>query len=162
MRTSTPLAVTALAAAALTVCLTSCGADSGAAPSGTPSSAPPVDESSTSPTPTSPPKPTGPYAKNGFDYDTCKDGTCEIYVRTGTRVPMKQSVAGFATLVVSKATASGVDFAGTGPDTAGSVGQQPGYRARIGKLDVVTVTVNQRHPAGNGVETLAIMRLSPA
>ncbi|MGC4939739.1 hypothetical protein [Kribbella sp. DT2] len=158
MRTSTPLA-----AAVLAVSLTACGggSDTSASPAGSPGSPPPAEESSAAPT-TSAPLPTGPYAKDGFNYPACKDGACEIYVRTGTRVPMKTSVAGFGTLLVSKATASGVDFAGKSPDAAGSIGQQPGYRARIGKLDVVTVTVNQRHPAGNGVETLAILRLSPA
>lgn len=157
MRTSTPLAVAALA-----VCLTACGADAGSNSAGTPSSQPPVEETTPAPSPSASPKPTGPYAKDGFDYPACKDARCEIYVRTGTHVPLKQSLVGFSTLVVSKATASGVNFSGTGPDTTGSIGQQPGYRARIGKLDIVTVTVNQRHPAGDGVETLAILRLSPA
>jgi hypothetical protein len=157
MRTSTPLA-----AAVLAVSLSACsGSDTSAGPTGGPGSPPPSEEPSPSLS-TAAPLPTGPHAKDGFNYPACKDGACEIYVRTGTEVPMRQSVAGFGTLVVSKATASGVDFSGKGPDAAGSIGQQPGYRARIGKLDVVTVTVNQRHPAGNGVETLAILRLSPA
>ena len=158
MRTSTPLA-----AAVLAVSLTACsgGSDTSADPAGGPGSPPPTEEPSPSLS-TAAPLPTGPHAKDGFNYPACKDGACEIYVRTGTQVPMRTSVAGFGTLVVSKATSSGVDFTGKGPDAAGSVGQQPGYRARIGKLDVVTVTVNQRHPAGNGVETLAILRLSPA
>ena len=156
MRTSTPLAAAVLAVSLTAAC--SGGSDNSADPAGTPGT-PPTEETSAAPSSATP---TGPYAKDGFNYPACKDGACEIYVRTGTRVPMKTSVAGFGTLVVSKATSSGVDFAGASPDAAGSIGQQPGYRARIGKLDVVTVTVNQRHPAGNGVETLAILRLSPA
>ncbi|WP_432939519.1 hypothetical protein ACQPXM_29610 [Kribbella sp. CA-253562] len=158
MRTSTPLA-----AAVLAVGLTACGggSETSAGPAATDGSPPPVQDSIPTQT-TAAALPTGPHAKDGFNYPACKDARCEIYVRTGTKVPLKQSVAGFGTLLVSKATASGVDFTGKNPDTTGSVGQQPGYRARIGTLDVVTVTVNQRHPAGNGVETLAILRLSPA
>jgi hypothetical protein len=157
MRTSTPLA-----AAVLAVSLAACAAESGPAPVSTPSSPPPVEESTALPSPSLVPRSTGPHARNGFDYGACRDGSCEIYVRTGTNVTISQSVAGFGTLVVTKATAYGVDFAGKNPDTSGSSGQQPGYRARIGKLDVVTVDVNQAHPDRKGLETLAIIRLSPA
>jgi hypothetical protein len=158
MRTSTPLAVAALA-----VCLTACGADSGADPAGTPSP-PPAEESTPSTSPSAPPpQPTGPHAKNGFDYQACKDASCEVYVRTGSKVPVKTSVAGFSTLEVTKVSASGVDFGGkTSGTSVSATGQQAGYRARLNNLQIVTVTVNQRHPAGNGVETLAILRLSTA
>jgi hypothetical protein len=158
MRTSTPLAVTALA-----VCLTACGADNDAASAGA-STTPPAPELSTpAPSASASPRPTGPFAKNGFDYQACKDASCEVYVRTGSKVPVRSSVAGFGTLEVTKVSSSGVDLAGRTSGTSVSAsGQQAGFRARLNNLAIVTVTVNQHHPAGNGEETLAILRLSPA
>ncbi|TDO52404.1 hypothetical protein EV643_102243 [Kribbella sp. VKM Ac-2527] len=106
------------------------------------------------PTPTAKPKPAGPRAADGYNYQSCRDAVCEIYVKTGSRVPVKRSVAGFSTLVVSRVAPTGVDFGGSTANTSVSAGgQQPGFDFRLNNLKVTTVAINN--------ET-AILHLRPA
>lgn len=73
---------------------------------------------------------------------------------TGSRVPVKRSVAGFSTLVVSKVSATGVDFGGSTANTSVSAGDQgPGNRFQLNNLVVTTVAIQG---------STAILRLRPA
>ncbi|WP_148256732.1 hypothetical protein [Kribbella flavida] len=151
MRTSRPLTV-----AVSVVALTACGSvsESGSAAGSTPVGQSVGRNSAAMPTRTPSPSPTGPRAKDGFNYRACKDGTCEVYVRTGSKVPVKRSAAGFSTLVVHRVSETCVDFSGgTASARVGAERQQPGFRSRLNGLAIVTVAVNQ---------PLAILRLSPA
>ncbi|HEY0617103.1 MAG TPA: hypothetical protein VGD15_05935 [Kribbella sp.] len=73
---------------------------------------------------------------------------------TGSRVPVKRSVAGFSTLVVSKVSATGVDFGGSTANASVSAGDQgPGNRFQLNNLVVTTVAIQG---------STAILRLRPA
>ncbi|TWD75112.1 hypothetical protein FB561_6550 [Kribbella amoyensis] len=154
-----------LPGAALLLALVACSStDPGstaqdAAPVGTPTTASPTPAPTTtsqspatpSPSKPSPTKPAEPRAADGFDYQACRDAVCEVYVKTGSKVPVKRSVAGFSTLVVSKVAATGVAFGGRTPNISVSAsGQRAGSRSRLNGLDITTVAVNP---------PLAILRL---
>ena len=63
-------------------------------------------------------------------------------------------VAGFSTLVVSKVSATGVDFGGSTANTSVSAGdQEPGNRFQLNNLVVTTVAIQG---------STAILRLRPA
>jgi hypothetical protein len=106
------------------------------------------------PTPKPPkPKPVVPKAADGNNLKACADAVCEVYVRTGSRVPVKRSVAGFSTLVVSKVSSTGVDFGGSTANTSVSAGGQgPGNRFQLNNLMVTTVAIQG---------STAILRLRP-
>jgi hypothetical protein len=126
-------------------------------PSPTPTRTPtptPTPTLTPKPTPTPKPKPAGPRAADGHNYQSCRDAICEIYVKTGSRVPVKRSVAGFSTLVVSRVAPTGVDFGGSTANTSVSAGgQQPGFNFQLNNLKVTTVAINNK---------TAILRLHPA
>jgi hypothetical protein len=73
------------------------------APSVTPRATP-----ATSPTPTiAPPTvtptktaPVVPKAADGNNLQACSDARCEVYVRTGSKVPVSRRVAGFDTVAI--------------------------------------------------------------
>jgi hypothetical protein len=163
---------TLLVAAALVATLAAC---SGGNDSATRTPTPPPDSSglsiadptetpspTSSPTPTSTPSPTPKpkptpvvrKAADGNNLKACADAVCEVYVKTGSRVPVKRSVAGFSTLVVSKVSATGVDFGGSTANTSVSAGGQgPGNRFQLNNLMVTTVAIQG---------STAILRLRPA
>ncbi|NEA34647.1 hypothetical protein [Streptomyces sp. SID13031] len=118
---------------------------------GTTPSSPPV-----APPTTAPPKPTkpAPTAADGTNYKSCTDGRCEVSVRTGTRIPAKQSLLGFKTLTITRVSAGTVDFAAkSGCCSLSGGGQSPGSVFHMNNLKIVTIAV-----AGK----TAILRLSPA
>ena len=133
------------------------------APSTTPSS---TAATSTTPTPT-PVQPTVtptvrqtrtapvlPKAADGDNLKACSDARCEVYVRTGSKVPVSRRVAGFNTLVVSKVAPDGVDFGGSTPNTSVSAGGQlAGATSQLNELMVTTVAIQGK---------TAILRLRPA
>jgi type IV secretory pathway VirB10-like protein len=163
-------------AAALTL-LTACGGndDTGTPPPSTPATSAPIstpppsetpsDTSSTPPasTPTAPPttpkppaptKPPAPKAADGNNLKACSDAICEVYVKTGTRIPVKRSVLGFSTLTVSRVSAGSVDFGGKSSCCSVSAGgQSAGSVFRMNNLKVTTVAVTG---------AIAILRLHPA
>jgi type V secretory pathway adhesin AidA len=160
-RTNTILAISTLLAT-----LTACSGDDQAGapstqqsgsdtPASTPSQ-PPSPAPSPTPTPTPTPKPTPvvPKAADATNFKACSDARCEVLVKTGSRVPVKKSVLGFSTLVVSRVSAGSVDFGGSSSCCSVSAGgQQAGNTFRMNNLKVVTVAVTGK---------TAILRLSPA
>jgi hypothetical protein len=157
-----------LVAAALVATLAGCsGANDSATSTPPPASSSlsvtnPTETPSPTPTPTltatpttaPTPKPVVPKAADGNNLKACADAVCEVYVRTGSRVPVKRSVAGFSTLVVSKVSSTGVDFGGSTANTSVSAGGQgPGNRFQLNNLVVTTVAIQG---------STAILRLRPA
>jgi hypothetical protein len=123
------------------------------APSATPSSTP---ATSTTPTPAPPTRtaPALPKAADGDNLKACSDARCEVYVRTGSKVPVSSRVAGFNTLVVSKVATDGVDFGGSTPNTSVSAGgQRAGNTFQLNDLKVTTIAIQGK---------TAILRLRPA
>jgi hypothetical protein len=133
------------------------------APSTTPSS---TAATSTTPTPTPAPPtvtptvrqtrtaPVVPKAADGNNLKACSDARCEVYVRTGSKVPVSRRVAGFNTLVVSKVATDGVDFGGSTPNTSVSAGgQRAGNTFQLNDLKITTVAIQGK---------TAILRLRPA
>jgi hypothetical protein len=95
-----------------------------------------------------------PKAADGNNLKACSDARCEVYVRTGSKIPVSRSVAGFNTLVVSKVATDGVDFGGSTPNTSVSAGgQRAGSTSQLNDLQITTVAIQG--------ET-AILRLRPA
>jgi hypothetical protein len=95
-----------------------------------------------------------PKAADGNNLKACSDARCEVYVRTGSKVPVSRGVAGFNTLVVSKVATDGVDFGGSTPNTSVSAGgQRAGSTSQLNDLQITTVAIQG--------ET-AILRLRPA
>lgn len=159
----------ALVAGAAVAALAGCsGANSGV---GTPSAA---SESNTAPTstaaPTTPtaapttatptaqptvrPTPAFPVAADGNNLKACSDARCEVFVRTGTRIPVDRRVAGFSRLVVSSVGPDGVDYGGSTANASVSAGGQvPGLTFRLNDLNVTTVALKGGR---------AILRLRPA
>jgi hypothetical protein len=122
-------------------------------PTSSPTSSP-TPTSTPSPTPKPKPTPVVRKAADGNNLKACADAVCEVYVKTGSRVPVKRSVAGFSTLVVSKVSATGVDFGGSTANTSVSAGDQgPGNRFQLNNLMVTTVAIQG---------STAILRLRPA
>jgi hypothetical protein len=75
-------------------------------------------------------------------------------VKTGTRIPVKTSIFGFSTLVVTKVSATGVDFgAKSACCSVSATQQQPGKTVRLNKLAITTVAITT---------STAILRLHPA
>jgi hypothetical protein len=171
-------AVTALALIALTGCGQDNGGGAAPATNNTPQSptATPIPGPADTPTPGSgdtpiaapstpsvtpsappkPPKPTKPVptAADGTNYQACADARCEVSVRTGTRIPVKQSVLGFKTLVITRVSGGSVDFGGKSSCCSVSGGdQQPGNTFRLNNLKITTIAVTPK---------TAILRLSPA
>jgi hypothetical protein len=123
------------------------------APSGSPSSAPATSTTPPTVTPTRT-APALPKAADGYNLKACSDARCEVYVRTGSKVPVSRRVAGFNTLVVSKVATDGVDFGGSTPNTSVSAGgQRAGSTSQLNDLQITTVAIQG--------ET-AILRLRPA
>jgi hypothetical protein len=121
------------------------------APSGSPSSAPATVTPTVTPTKTAPAL---PKAADGNNLKACSDARCEVYVRTGSRVPVSRGVAGFNTLVVSKVATDGVDFGGSTPNTSVSAGgQRAGSTSQLNDLQITTVAIQGK---------TAILRLRPA
>jgi type IV secretory pathway VirB10-like protein len=121
-------------------------------PTATPTTAPTPKPTPKPPKPPKP-KPVVPKAADGNNLKACADAVCEVYVRTGSRVPVKRSVAGFSTLVVSKVSSTGVDFGGSTANTSVSAGGQgPGNRFQLNNLMVTTVAIQG---------STAILRLRP-
>ena len=121
------------------------------APSGSPSSAPATVTPTVTPTKTAPAL---PKAADGNNLKACSDARCEVYVRTGSKIPVSRSVAGFNTLVVTKVATDGVDFGGSTPNTSVSAGgQRAGSTSQLNDLQITTVAIQG--------ET-AILRLRPA
>jgi hypothetical protein len=127
------------------------------APSNSPSSAPATSTTPPTVTPTVTPTRTAPAlqkAADGNNLKACSDARCEVYVRTGSKIPVSRSVAGFNTLVVSKVATDGVDFGGSTPNTSVSAGgQRAGSTSQLNDLQITTVAIQG--------ET-AILRLRPA
>ncbi|HEY0696160.1 MAG TPA: hypothetical protein VGD71_44845 [Kribbella sp.] len=126
------------------------------APSGSPSSAPATSTTPPTVTPTVTPTKTAPALPKAADGNNLKgsDARCEVYVRTGSKIPVSRSVAGFNTLVVSKVATDGVDFGGSTPNTSVSAGgQRAGSTSQLNDLQITTVAIQG--------ET-AILRLRPA
>jgi hypothetical protein len=111
------------------------------------------------PAPTTAPRSTPaklPVAKaaDGNNLKACTDAVCEVYVKTGTRIPVKSSIFGFSTLVVTKVSAKGVDFGAKSTCCmVSATQQQPGKTVRLNKMNITTVTITK---------TTAILRLKPA
>ncbi|MEU0092104.1 hypothetical protein [Kribbella sp. NPDC006257] len=165
---------TAATVAAVLVLLTACGGkdDTGTPAPGTPtapstpvsseplSSTPvpseptPTTSQPTTAKPPAPTKPPAPKAADGNNLKACADAICEVYVKTGTRIPVKRSVLGFSTLTVSRVSGGSVDFgAKSGCCSLGAGGQQTGSIFRMNDLKVTTVVV---------IGPTAILRLHPA
>jgi hypothetical protein len=131
------------------------------APSATPSSTPAISTTPTPAPPTVTPSvtptrtaPALPKAADGNNLKACSDASCEVYVRTGSKVPVSRRVAGFNTLVVSKVATDGVDFGGSTPNTSVSAGgQRAGTTFQLNDLRVTTVAIEGK---------TAIIRLRPA
>jgi hypothetical protein len=160
--------VTGVAACLLAGC--SSGDDSGAgtppsttagntasAPSATPSSAPATSTTPTTTPPTVTPTrtvPVLPKAADGNNLKACSDARCEVYVQTGSKVPVSRRVAGFNTLVISKVATDGVDFGGTTPNiSVHAGGQRAGSTSQLNDLKITTVAIQGK---------IAILRLRPA
>ena len=93
-------------------------------------------------------------AADGNNLKACTDAVCEVYVKTGSRIPVKASIFGFSTLIVTKVTAKGVDFgAKSACCSVSATQQQPGKTVRLNKMDITTVTITAN---------TAILRLKPA
>jgi hypothetical protein len=128
------------------------------APSATPSStsatsttAPPTVAPTVTPTRTAP---VLPKAADGNNLKACSDARCEVYVRTGSKVPVSRRVAGFTTLVVSKVATDGVDYGGRTPNISVSAGgQRAGSTSQLNDLKITTVAIQGK---------IAILRLRPA
>ncbi|QNE17812.1 hypothetical protein F1D05_07700 [Kribbella qitaiheensis] len=100
------------------------------------------------------PAPPAHKAADGNNLKACADGTCEVYVKTGTRIPVKASVFGSSTLIVSKVSAAGVDYGGKSACcSVSATQQQAGKTVRLNKLTITTVTITA---------PTAILRLHPA
>jgi len=127
------------------------------ASSATPSSTPATSTTPTTAPPTVTPTKTAPVlpkAADGNNLKACSDARCEVYVRTGSKVPVSRRVAGFNTLVVSKVATDGVDFGGSTPNTSVSAGgQRAGTTFQLNDLKVTTVAIQGK---------IAILRLRPA
>jgi hypothetical protein len=137
--------VAAIAAAVALLAACSSNDDNGTAP---PKTAP------TASAPSSTPPPPAPKAADGNNLKACADGTCEVYVKTGTRIPIKSGFKGFTALVVTKVSAGGVDFGGKSSCcSVSATQQQPGKTVRLNKLDITTVAITT---------PTAILRLHPA
>jgi hypothetical protein len=94
-----------------------------------------------------------PKAADGDNLKACSDASCEVYVRTGSKVPVSRRVAGFNTLVVSKVATDGVEFGGRTPNTSVSAGgQRAGSTSQLNDLKITTVAVQGK---------IAILRLRP-
>lgn len=127
------------------------------APSATPSSTP---ATSTTPPPAPPTvtptrtAPVLPRAADGNNLQACSDARCEVYVQTGSKVPVSRRLAGFNTLVISKVATDGVDFGGSTPNTSVSAGgQRAGSTFQLNGLKISTVAIQGK---------IAILRLRPA
>jgi hypothetical protein len=95
-----------------------------------------------------------PKAADGDNLKACSDARCEVYVRTGSKVPVSRRVAGFNTLVVSKVATDGVDYGGRTPNISVSAGgQRAGSTSQLNYLRITTVAIQGR---------IAILRLRPA
>jgi hypothetical protein len=127
------------------------------ASSATPSSTPATSTTPTTAPPTVTPTKTAPVlpkAADGNNLKACSDARCEVYVRTGSKVPVSRRVAGFNTLVVSKVATDGVDFGGSTPNTSVSAGgRRAGTTFQLNDLKVTTVAIQGK---------IAILRLRPA
>jgi hypothetical protein len=120
-------------------------------PTATPTAAPPTVTPTVRQTRTAP---VLPKAADGNNLKACSDARCEVYVRTGSKVPVSRRVAGFNTLVVSKVAPDGVDFGGSTPNTSVSAGGQlAGTTSQLNDLMVTTVAIQGK---------TAILRLRPA
>jgi hypothetical protein len=131
------------------------------APSTTPSSTPAISTTPTVAPPTVTPTvtqtrtaPVMPKAVDGNNLKACSDARCEVYVRTGSKVPVSRRVAGFNTLVVSRVASDGVDFGGSTLNASVSAGgQRAGNTFQLNDLKVTTVAIQGK---------TAIIRLRPA
>jgi hypothetical protein len=95
-----------------------------------------------------------PKAEDGNNLKACSDARCEVYVRTGSKVPVSRRVAGFTTLVVSKVATDGVDYGGRTPNISVSAGgQRAGSTSQLNGLKITTVALQGK---------VAILRLRPA
>lgn len=117
----------------------------------TPTNAPPTVTPTVTQTRTAP---VMPKAADGNNLKACSDARCEVYVRTGSKVPVSRRVAGFNTLVVSRVASDGVDFGGSTPNASVSAGgQRAGNTFQLNDLKVTTVAIQGK---------TAIIRLRPA
>lgn len=148
---------TILTCAALLITLAACSDDSAAGTgsqtvSTSPAASPSATETQATPTPT--PTPTLPKAADGDNLKACADARCEVYVRKGSRVPVKASLAGFGTLVISRVAAGEVDYGGrTSSISLSASRQKTGSVAQLNRLRITTVLVTGQ---------TAILRLTPA
>jgi hypothetical protein len=140
---------TVAAIAAAVTLLTACsGKDDTSTPP--PSSAPSASAPSAKPSA----KPQVRKAADGNNLKACADGTCEVYVKTGSRIPVKTKLFGSATLTVTRVSAGGVDYGGRSACcSVSATNQQPGKTVRLNKLKITTVTITA---------PTAILRLHPA
>lgn len=100
------------------------------------------------------PPPASPTAADGDNLAACSDGTCEVYVRTGTRIPIETGFSGFTALIVGKVDAGGVAFGGKSECcSVNATDQQPGTTTRLNSLDITTVSISA---------PTAVLRLKPA
>jgi ABC-type phosphate transport system substrate-binding protein len=137
--------VAAIAAAVTLLAACSSNDDKGTA---APNTAP------TASAPSSTPPPPAPKAADGNNLKACADATCEVYVKTGTRIPVKSSIFGSSTLIVSKVSAGGIDFGGKSACcSVSATQQQPGKTVRLNHLEITTVAITA---------PTAILRLKPA
>ncbi len=120
----------------------------------TPTTAQPTTAKPSTAKPPAPTKPPAPKAADGNNLKACADAICEVYVKTGTRIPVKRSVLGFRTLTVSRVSGGSVDFgAKSGCCSLGAGGQRTGSVFRMNDLKVTTVAVTG---------PTAVLRLHPA
>jgi hypothetical protein len=95
-----------------------------------------------------------PKAADGNNLKACSDARCEVYVRTGSKVPVSRRVAGFNTLVVSRVASDGIDFGGSTPNASVSAGgQRAGNTFQLNDLKITTIAIQGK---------TAIIRLRPA
>jgi hypothetical protein len=95
-----------------------------------------------------------PKAADGNNLKACSDARCEVYVRTGSKVPVSRRVAGFNTLVVSRVASDGIDFGGSTPNASVSAGgQRAGNTFQLNDLQITTIAIQGK---------TAIIRLRPA
>jgi hypothetical protein len=107
----TPIALTVLAALALSACGTEQPADdAGATP--TPSASPSTASPEPSPSPESPSEPALPEAMDGTDLDACYDGSCEVEVRAPLEIEFDPDI-GIASMTIEQITAEGLELSGT-------------------------------------------------
>jgi hypothetical protein len=117
-------------------------------------STPAPNPAPTASTPSRTPRPPAHKAADGNNLKACADAICEVYVKTGTRVPVKSSVFGSSTLIVSKVSAGGIDFGGRSSCcSVSATQQQPGKTVRLNHLSITTVSI---------AAPTAILRLKPA